>query len=404
MEIGIVGAGLAGLATAAVLAADGHSVEVHERAPQPRPLGAGLLLQPPALAFLQRLGLLGALAATGARVTKLDARTRGGRTLIDLDYRDLAPGSHGLGVRRPALWGALLDACAGQGVAIQAGQEIARVFDGGARASIETGSGQRHDYELVIVASGANGVLAAGPGSSKPYRWGCLWTSIALPPGWADDTLAQRCDGARLMAGILPTGDGTAALYWSVRNDRAAAEMGAPASEWRARFAQLWPDAATAIAGLDPAGFVHAVYRNVWADPPFSGRVVAVGDAAHGTSPQLGQGATQGFRDAAALSAALSMAAPIADQLATYWRGRRARTAYYRAASRILTPFFQSDSVMLGMLRDAVAHPVTKFVPGVRRQALLTLAGAKTGYWGNDPVEDVASIAGNGHRERLAEG
>ena len=387
MKIGIIGAGLAGLATGAVLAADGHAVDIHERAPQPLPLGAGLLLQPPALAFLERLGALDRIAATAARITKLQARTRGGRRLIDLDYRNLGPASHGLGVRRPALWGALLDACVARGVTIRAGQEITRAADDGTRAMLESVAGDRYSYDLVVLASGANGALAAGKSSSTAYRWGCLWASVTLPPAWPEDALLQRCDGARLMAGILPTGNGTAALYWSVRNDRAAAEIAAPPGTWRERFTHLWPQAAEIVAGLAPAGCVHAAYRNVWADPPFAGRVLAIGDAAHGTSPQLGQGATQGFRDAAALSAALAVEAPIATQLAAYWRARRARTAYYRTASRFLTPFFQSDSAIVGMVRDAFAYPAVRFVPGMRRQALLTLAGAKAGYWSADVVQ-----------------
>ena len=58
MRAAIVGAGIAGLATAIVLRRSGWEAIVHERAAQPTPVGSGLLLQPPGLAALQRMGLL----------------------------------------------------------------------------------------------------------------------------------------------------------------------------------------------------------------------------------------------------------------------------------------------------------------------------------------------------------
>jgi choline dehydrogenase-like flavoprotein len=113
LRVGIIGAGLAGLAAAACLAARGHRVEVLERAPAPRPMGAGLLLQPPGAAILARIGALAALLPGAARITRLDSRARSGARLIDLDYADLAPRLCGLGLatsssptprREPTSW------------------------------------------------------------------------------------------------------------------------------------------------------------------------------------------------------------------------------------------------------------------------------------------------------------
>jgi 2-polyprenyl-6-methoxyphenol hydroxylase-like FAD-dependent oxidoreductase len=196
------------------------------------------------------------------------------------------------------------------------------------------------------------------------------------------------------MVGVLPTGrvggQRVAALYWSIRNDAVAAWRAAPIGAWRDQVARAWPEAALLLDGVTHADVEHASYRDVWADPPFAGRVVVIGDAAHGTSPQLGQGTTQALRDAAALAEALDGEAPLEARLAAYRDARRRRAAYYRWASRLLTPVFQSSLPGLGVLRDAFAGPVGR-IPLVRRQALLTLAGLKDGLWGADAPQALSS-------------
>jgi len=96
MRVGIVGAGTAGLAAAAMMARTGHAVEVLERAPDPGPVGAGLLLQPTGMAVLERLGVLEEVEAGAARIEQVVGTTVGGRRFMDLAYADLAEGVHGL--------------------------------------------------------------------------------------------------------------------------------------------------------------------------------------------------------------------------------------------------------------------------------------------------------------------
>src|SRR6185369_7552239 len=98
MNIGIIGCGVAGMAAAILLSRAGHRVTVLERFAQPRPLGAGLLLQPTGLAVLERLGLADAARHAGAPVNGIRGFTVAGRKVLDLSYSDLAPGCAGLGI------------------------------------------------------------------------------------------------------------------------------------------------------------------------------------------------------------------------------------------------------------------------------------------------------------------
>ena len=71
LHVAIVGYGTAGQTAAILLARDGHRVEVFEQAPEPRPVGAGFLLQPTGLQVLWSMGLLAPVLAHGAPVTRL---------------------------------------------------------------------------------------------------------------------------------------------------------------------------------------------------------------------------------------------------------------------------------------------------------------------------------------------
>lgn len=387
-RIGIIGAGLGGLAAGALLARAGFDITIMEAAGDPVPMGAGLLLQPPGQDVLRRLGLLEPLLADGAIVTRLDARTKSGQRLLDLDYRRLHPGLHGLGLTRAAIWRGLLDTALSAGCTLLAGCRIVGMESSASGAMAEDSGGGRHCFDLLLVANGSGSVLAARwpRRRSVAYPWGCLWTQIILPDGWPPDVLQQRVLAATKMLGVLPTGRENgrpvAALYWSVHNDRVAAEQSMSPATWRSGLEQLWPEVSPMVRNLGPGDLKHAVYRDVWVDPPFQGRILLIGDAAHGTSPQLGQGTTQALLDAALLTDCLIQheADPIT-AFPAYWRKRRARTRYYRWASRLLTPMYQSDSRLFALARDFTAWPA-RHLPLVDRLALRILAGAKTGLFG----------------------
>jgi 2-polyprenyl-6-methoxyphenol hydroxylase-like FAD-dependent oxidoreductase len=109
----------------------------------------------------------------------------------------------------------------------------------------------------------------------------------------------------------------------------------------------------------DPAQLTLAAYADVRMQRWNDGRVLAIGDCAHAMSPQLGQGANMALVDAAALADALGNAGDEHQQaldwntiFTRYGDTRRDHLRYYRQASRLLTPLFQSNSGSLAVLRN----------------------------------------------------
>lgn len=390
MRAAVVGSGVAGLAAAIVLRRCGIDVVVFERSPVALAVGSGLLLQPPGLAVLSDLGLLEGALARGARIVRLDGRTRTGRSVIALEYSRWQRDSFGLGMHRGALWHLLYECATAAGIHVRPGCELAGLdeVDGGCRVGLTDGSSEG-PFDAVLLACGSRSPLRAKLGfrdRTRAYEWGAFYATVPVPPtGWTADTLGQRFDGTGRMMGILPIGtDSTGrgpwlTFFWSERLDRMEAVRARGWEAWRASALHLWPEAAPVIDGLQGfEDFTTAAYADVRVDPCVRGCVALIGDMAHGTSPQLGQGATLALLDAEALGATFADSKDVPASLRAYARARRSHARYYQWASRILTPFFQGDGRALGWLRDAFMGPVGS-LPLLQRQFLATLTGHKAG-------------------------
>ena len=389
MRIGIVGCGVCGQASAIALSRAGHAVEVFERFETARPLGAGLLLQPSGLEALARLDLRAEVERWGARVFALDGRIAGNRRVLDLAY---ARGEYGVGIHRGALFQILHDAMLAGGVRLRLGFDVAAI-ENIDRPSIVSRSGAREGpFDLVLDCAGAHDVLrdALKLGVRAPlYPWGALWTTCPDRDDAFAGKLSQVYERARIMIGILPVGRAPGAgevsrvaFFWSLRLRDFESEKSAGLDGPKARVLALWPEAEPVVREIGDFGdLALATYRDVLVRHCRRSRVLVMGDAAHGTSPQLGQGANLALIDSIVLAHHLKRNADVDGALISYERARRGHIAFYRHASRALTPAFQSDGRIVPWLRDAFL-PFVNRLPGGRHLTGTTLAGVRKLPWG----------------------
>lgn len=390
LDVGIVGAGTAGSAAALFLARAGHRVTLYERVEHPGPVGAGILLQPTGQAVLARLGLLGGVLERGARVERLRCRTASGRQLFHLAYGDVDPSLFGVGLHRGVLFSTLFGAVqADARIVVRLGVELdATTRTDGGVFLVEVGGRKHGPHELIVVADGAGSRLrddARIRQRISTYPWGALWHVAADPSRVFEGELFQVVDGCEVMTGFLPTGLGpegdapVVSIFWSLARASLEAFRAEPIERWRERVARYEPRAApfVADAGRDHE-LLFATYRDVVLDRFHDDRLVVLGDAAHATSPQLGQGANLALFDAMVLADALAADEALAESLARYSRERLPHVRFYQWASRWLTPFFQGDSRLLAIARD-VGFPIGAAIGLLRDPTIRTMAGVRRG-------------------------
>ena len=337
----VVGGGIGGLSLARELTLRGFPVTVLERAPKLEVVGAGIIMNPNAMAVLERNGLATCVRADSTPYLGRDTLDQRGRLLATRDYRPLYDGGRlvpGALVHRGRLHECLADGLPAGTVhfavrirALHAGPEGVR---------IESDSGETFTGDVLIGADGIRSMVRARCfGATEPRYLGYRSHRFVVDNR---DGLVHFTEfaGRGQQIGLVPIGDGK--LYvWTVftspRESRAWALEDAAA--FRAHFAQFTDPrvrgAFEQLASTD--GIICTELEEVHQTPWVAGRVGLLGDAAHAMSPGLGQGAGMAMEDAAVLAEELATAGgssePVA-ALARYEDRRRARVETVGQISR----------------------------------------------------------------------
>lgn len=337
----VIGAGVAGLATAIGLRRAGWAVTVRERRPAPDRYGTAFGIHPTAQAALDRLGLGDALRARAVPYRHARIRRPDGKVLaaLPLERVERKAGRPELLVSRPHLVDALLT-------------ELDRL--GGPAPSYGqplTEDPAALDADLVVGADGIHSAVR----TSRPVRFGApdrvrsldtaAWIGIA---DFETEEYGETWGDGRFF-GVTPVEPGRTNWY-------AAVPTATTAEELRDAFAG-WHDPIPPLLGAtDPDTWIRYEMRHLY--PALrgfvaDGRIALVGDAAHAMTPNLGQGACTALLDAEALTRAVAAhgRAGLPAALSAYDSERRRSAQRVALGSRTLHRFVTTRRPAL---RDAL--------------------------------------------------
>jgi 2-polyprenyl-6-methoxyphenol hydroxylase-like FAD-dependent oxidoreductase len=330
----VVGAGVAGLTTAAALHRHGFTTELVERQQSWHALGAGFLVQANGMRMLLSLGLAAGVEDAGVVVRRWQFCDEQGEVLSETDLEELW-GDAGpcVGIERSKLQRALLPGVGN--LRCRLGTSVISLVQDDRRVSVGFSDGSTEDYDLVVGADGIRStVRALTLTAAAPSDLGAMnWRSIA-PIRPAGLTGLQMHMGDGCMFGLVPMGAGSAYGFAYVIQPRLHDPLEGRLDRLRNRFATFGGRVQEYLASLERDDqVICSAMEWMEFEKWHTGRVVLVGDAAHASSPMMRQGGCMAMEDACVLAEELRAAATVESALASYVSRRKARVEWVQHQS-----------------------------------------------------------------------
>jgi len=354
-DIIIVGAGIGGLATAAVLLQRGHRVRVYEQAPALGEIGAGIQISANASRVLHGLGLEESLSRTAVIPTAQHFRLYGSGDLVqEIPLGAAHERSHGAKyyhLHRADLHAVLaakvreLDPDA---VVLEAAAE--RFTETRDSVTVKFANGTTASAEVLIGADGIKSVIRAqiiGPTKAEftgYVSWRAVVPSSRLPANYMERVSTNWMGpNAHVIVYYLRRGE-LLNFVGLVEDDTWLDEswtVKAPWARLKTDFAPWHPKVQLLIDAMDKDNcYRWAMYNRPPVTAWSTDRATLLGDAAHPTLPFMAQGAAMAIEDAAIIARALEQESSPAAALDLYQRSRYERTARVQIGSNEMGKLF----------------------------------------------------------------
>ncbi|MFG6106900.1 FAD-dependent urate hydroxylase HpxO [Leptothoe sp. EHU-05/26/07-4] len=333
LKVIVVGAGMGGLTAGISLRQVGYDVEIYDRVRQLRPAGAGISLWSNGIKVLNRLGLGAEIAHIGGSMQRMAYFTQAGQTLTNFSLTPLveAIGQCPYPVARTDLQQMLLSAFGVENV--QLNSQCVGIEQSDTDATAIFADGRRATGDLVVAADGTHSVLrnyVVGKTIERRYAGYVNWNGlIPIAPELAPSHSWVIYVGNGQRASMMPVGDNRFYFFLDVPLPKDAQPQADMRAELNDHFDGWAAPVQTLIQRLNPEKTNRIPIHDVDPLPQLvKGRVALLGDAAHSTSPDLGQGGCQAIEDAWALTTHLvTTNIGVVDALKRYETERKDRTA-----------------------------------------------------------------------------
>lgn len=343
MKVIIIGAGIGGLTLAIALQQKNIAYEIYDAAPGNKAVGAGIMLGTNAMKVYDRLGLSATLEGRGALPERYSIRDHKRNVLKVIDNKMLLERYHhaSLLIHRAALQDELINAVEAP---IHWGKKCVEVVQSATQVTIRFEDGSVVSGDILVGADGIRSTVREQCVVKAQYRYSGQTCWRAIIP--IDLPLEEQRETAEVWGG----GNGLRASYGQVGPQQVYFWM----TKQMPAGSVFTPEAAVAYIKTSLAsfeGYMQTVLQHLSADTLIHSdlydikpierwhqdRVVLLGDAAHATTPNLGQGASQAIEDAYMLARCLATSPGYAKAFAAYQQKRMGRAVKIVSMSRGLS-------------------------------------------------------------------
>ncbi|KAG7449866.1 FAD/NAD(P)-binding domain-containing protein [Guyanagaster necrorhizus] len=311
MKVCIIGAGMGGLAASIALQQDGHQTVVYERVSDLRPVGAAISVWCNGVKVLARLGLLKEVERVSGQMNRMSYRKWDtGEVYCDFSllplYEEVKQRAYP--IARAELQRMLLDANAPAPIHLQKRAVSYSTSQDGITVSFEDGTIETADF--VVIADGTHSKLRNQITKAEIQRdyvgyvnWNGPIEMKEFEGLISSDNWTQFVGEGKRVS-FMPM----SATHYYFFLDVPLPLSSAPKrpEEYRAsltkHFGHWHPTVQKLVERLDPSKVARVEIHDTKTLPTLvdleSGRALLIGDAAHATCPDLGQGGCQAFEDA----------------------------------------------------------------------------------------------------------
>jgi len=332
-----IGGGIGGLTTAIALRQRGFTVTVIEKDPHWSVYGAGIIQQGNVLRAASALGILDQYVQAGVGFDAVEVYAPNGTKVARVPSHRLLQGyPANLGIGRPALHRVLGDAARASGADVRLGLTVNALRELADAVEVVFSDGTSECFDLVIGADGVHSQTRSMLFADAPapaFTGQSVWRyNLPRLPGLD----ALHVYNGPTGVGLVPMSEELMYMYVTTP------EPGNPrypraglAATMREKVSGCAP-AIRSLAGqiTDDDAVVYRPLEVLLLEKPwYRGRMLLLGDAAHATTPHLGQGAGMAFEDGLVLAEELARHDDTASALAAWFHRRFERCAYIVRAS-----------------------------------------------------------------------
>lgn len=372
----IIGAGVGGLCTAIALQQYGFEVKVYEKIKELGEVGAGLTLWSNAVHVLRALGVADTVIAAGSKVQRSQIRADNGETLFDAraDEMEAEYGEPVVAIHRTDLHQILINALKPN--MLRLNMNCTRFEQDENKVTVHFENGESDSADALIGADGIHSVVRKQmfPEIQLRYSGYTAWRGVVETENEAVLGLTSESWGRGARFGIVRVNKKR--IYWFATHNQPLGEN-ATGDQKKSKLLEIFNKWHPPIDHLLDSTPAESILQNDICDiAPFAswtnGHVTLLGDAAHPTTPNMGQGACMAMESAYVLARALHEEADYRSAFTRYERERHSRTAWITNTSWLIGKGGQMENLLLCALRNFIV----KIMPvGAMRKNIGLAAG-----------------------------